>query len=419
MRDRFYPENLGKNTLCTFCQEHPETIAHLHLCRATTQAKGLIAQKTLDRSTITILHSAMPDDFTLKTAGISPRDQLTLAIFSLACWRARQHIRHSPPTDDGKTPTTAAHAIASSFLRLRQQVLKKTTRKAKNCSKARQLFLRNLSTLPSQSMHVYTDGSCFRSEKKAGAGVYLANFASSANAKEYLSFPLGDASNNVAELEGILKAMQYLLPRVANIQRVYFFVDNKYAINVSTKIWKAKCHRPLVRQIHLTLASLLKLTQVFFLWVPAHAMIYGNEVADYLAKRGAKAASSSFCPPDQKCLNDLLSPTKPAPAPENCPPAPRLRTIQQRPAVIPRPTPSRRSTRTRKTSHTRHAGVDYSFYQPPKEKRAPPVCPHGTPLSTPIDLPACCRRAAPEDITLPEGEVPEFPDLPPVLVDDL
>jgi ribonuclease HI len=156
-------------------------------------------------------------------------------------------------------------------------------------------------------MHVYTDGSCFRSEKKAGAGVYLANFASSANAKEYLSFPLGDASNNVAELEGILKAMQHLLPRVANIQRVYFFVDNKYAINVSTKVWKAKCHRPLVRQIHLTLASLLKLTQVFFLWVPAHAMIYGNEVADYLAKRGAKAASFSSCPPDQKCLNDLLS----------------------------------------------------------------------------------------------------------------
>ena len=126
----------------------------------------------------------------------------------------------------------SAHAIASSFLRLRQQVLKKTTRKAKDRSKAKQMFLRKLSTLPPQSMHVYTDGSCFRSEKKAGAGVYLANLTS--NAKEYLSFPLGDASNNVAELEGILKAIRYLLPRAAILSRVYFFVDNKYAINIST-----------------------------------------------------------------------------------------------------------------------------------------------------------------------------------------
>ena len=277
MRDRFYPENLGKNTSCSFCQEQPETIAHLHLCQAAMQARGLIAQKTLDRSSITILHSATPDDFTLKTSNIPPRDQLTLTIFSLACWRARQHIRHSPPTDEEKTTAAAAHAIASSFLRLRKQVLKKTTRKAKDRTNARQQFLRKLSALPPQSMHVYTDGSCFRSEKKAGAGVYLANFASAT--KMYLSFPLGDASNNVAELEGILKAIQYLLPRAASLSRVYFFVDNKYAINVSTKVWKAKCHRPLVRQIHLALTSLQNLTQVFFLWVPAHAKIYGNEVA--------------------------------------------------------------------------------------------------------------------------------------------
>ena len=147
MRDRFYPENLGKNTSCSFCQEQPETIAHLHLCRAAMQAKGLIAQKTLDRSSITILHSATPDDFTLKTASITPRDQLTLTLFSLACWRARQHIRHSPPADEEKTISTAAHSIASSFLSLRKQVLKKITRKAKDRSKARHQFLRKLSSL--------------------------------------------------------------------------------------------------------------------------------------------------------------------------------------------------------------------------------------------------------------------------------
>ena len=144
-------------------------------------------------------------------------------------------------------------------------------------------------------------------------------------------------------------------------------------------MWKARCHRPLVRRIHLALDSLQKHTQVSFLWVPAHAMVYGNEVADHLAKRGA---SFSSCPPDQKCLDDLLSPAKLLPAQEECPPAPRLRPIQQRPVAIPRPMPSRRSARTRKSSRTRHAGVDYSFYQPPKKKRAPPRCPHGTPIRT-------------------------------------
>ena len=76
-------------------------------------------------------------------------------------------------------------------------------------------------------------------------------------------------------------------------------------------MWKAKCHRPLIRQIHLTLASLLKLTQVFFLWVPAHAMIYGNEVADYLAKRGAKAASFSALQIKSASMTSSRQPSQP------------------------------------------------------------------------------------------------------------
>ena len=145
------------------------------------------------------------------------------------------------------------------------------------------------------------------------------------------------------------------------------------------------------------------------LWVPAHAEIYGNEVADHLAKRGAKAASFSSRPPDQKSLDDLLSPSKTVSAPEDCPPAPRLRPIQRRPAAIPRPTPSRKSTRMLKPSRARHAGVDYSFYQPPKKKRAPPCCPHGTLIGTSVYLPKCCQKATPEDIqlaaiTLPQGD---------------
>ena len=50
--------------------------------------------------------------------------------------------------------------------------------------------------------------------------VYLANFATNSNAKIYLSYPLGDASNNVAELVGILNAILYLLPHATDHTRV-------------------------------------------------------------------------------------------------------------------------------------------------------------------------------------------------------
>ena len=48
-----------------------------------------------------------------------------------------------------------------------------------------------------------------------------------------------------------------------------------------------------------------------------------------------------------------------------------------------------------------------------KEETSP--SPHGTPIGTSVYLPTCCQKATPEDIaaiTLPQGKVPEFPDLP-------
>lgn len=35
---------------------------------------------------------------------------------------------------------------------------------------------------------------------------------------------------------------------------------------------------------------------VYLIWVPAHIGVTGNEIADYLAKRGAKGVSSSTRP---------------------------------------------------------------------------------------------------------------------------
>ena len=37
---------------------------------------------------------------------------------------------------------------------------------------------------------------------------------------------------------------------------------------------------------------------VLLIWVPGHAKIIGNEIADYLAKRGADDVTSNARPPD-------------------------------------------------------------------------------------------------------------------------
>ena len=43
---------------------------------------------------------------------------------------------------------------------------------------------------------------------------------------------------------------------------------------------------------------------IYLIWCPAHTGIIGNEVADFLAKRGAAGVSSMECPP-QDFLNSV------------------------------------------------------------------------------------------------------------------
>ena len=74
---------------------------------------------------------------------------------------------------------------------------------------------------------------------------------------------------------------------------IHFFVDNQYAINTANRKHRVRAHKRIVHTLLQRLDTLSTQTDYHIHWVPGHAGVFGNEVADYLAKRGAKGISSS------------------------------------------------------------------------------------------------------------------------------
>ena len=68
--------------------------------------------------------------------------------------------------------------------------------------------------------------------------------------------------------------------------------------------WTVKSNFDAVATLKSSLLTLRALTTVAIHWVPGHSLIYGNEVADLLAKRGADGTTCSSMP-DVPTLIDL------------------------------------------------------------------------------------------------------------------
>ncbi len=121
----------------------------------------------------------------------------------------------------------------------------------------------------------YTDGACSGNPGPAGLGVVLTN----GKVRRELSEYLGAATNNVAELTAILRALEAL---EASDESVAVYTDSQYAIGVLQKGWKAKANQELIATTKQRMRNFSKLK---LLYVKGHAGIPMNERADELARQ--------------------------------------------------------------------------------------------------------------------------------------
>jgi len=128
-------------------------------------------------------------------------------------------------------------------------------------------------TLPPDAVIAYTDGACSGNPGPAGLGVVVLRDGERIERSEYL----GIATNNVAELTAIHRALEELDPaRPAGIH-----TDSQYAIGVIDKGWKAKKNVELVSELRIAWAKHRKARLIY---VKGHAGIPLNERADELAR---------------------------------------------------------------------------------------------------------------------------------------
>ncbi|MBW1754713.1 MAG: ribonuclease HI [Deltaproteobacteria bacterium] len=129
----------------------------------------------------------------------------------------------------------------------------------------------------------YADGACSGNPGPAGVGA----IAIWADQTRELSEYIGEATNNIAELMGVLRAVE-LAQELGRPLRLY--TDSKYSIGVLTQGWKAKANKELVAKVRQALEAHPD-TKLFH--VRGHQGVRLNEHADELAVRAVQSREST------------------------------------------------------------------------------------------------------------------------------
>jgi ribonuclease HI len=136
--------------------------------------------------------------------------------------------------------------------------------------------------VPADAWIAYTDGACSGNPGPAGSGVVLV--APGGKMHEGLEY-LGEATNNVAELTAILRALEWI---PSDARAIVVHTDSQYAIGVLQKGWKAKANGELVARAK----QVVQTRGARLVYVPGHQGVPLNERADELAREAITTRST-------------------------------------------------------------------------------------------------------------------------------
>ena len=134
----------------------------------------------------------------------------------------------------------------------------------------------------SSQIEIYTDGACTGNPGPAGIGVYFRFGKHQKEISEYI----GHATNNIAELTAIKKALESLK---SHEYPVTIFSDSQYSLSVLNGAYKAKKNKELIQSIQKLMSNFKQLKLVK---VAGHSGIAGNEKADQLAVSAIENANN-------------------------------------------------------------------------------------------------------------------------------
>ena len=137
-----------------------------------------------------------------------------------------------------------------------------------------------ITTLPQKDTVIaYTDGACIGNPGPAGLGYAIA-FPD--GRLVHKGEPLGNATNNIAELTAIARVLDLVDDPS---MRILIHTDSEYSIGVLVRGWKAKANQALIGRIRKILTGF---PRVELIKVKGHAGIQENELVDDLARMAAE-----------------------------------------------------------------------------------------------------------------------------------
>jgi ribonuclease HI len=131
---------------------------------------------------------------------------------------------------------------------------------------------------PCGVIQIYTDGASSGNPGPAGLGVVLLY----GDHRREISESIGRATNNVAELKAIKRALELLKRSDLPVE---IHTDSTYCIGVLTRGWKPAMNQDLIHGIRELMGQFKHLR---VLKVKGHSGVQGNERADALATAGIK-----------------------------------------------------------------------------------------------------------------------------------